>query len=148
MTQQANDIKRAAALDAIKANGAVTFADRLYAVMIHQEHTQSSLARLVWGEKMNSKGNMVAKNREQVRNYLVSGRIPRKKALDQMAEAMFVEPSDLLPDSGLTNPVFNLPANDLEIKALPGTSDLIVRMHRQMSIDQWSAISKILNNET
>lgn len=88
LTEQfpANPALRAAAAD---------FAERLAAQMTKKGLSQSDLARQIWGEKIDSRGNSVARNRGTIGQYLAGRGLPESENLKKLADALDCDVNDL-----------------------------------------------------
>lgn len=75
------------------------FSIKLQRLMVERNISQSDLARVVWGERVDPKtGYNVAKNRDAISNYLRGTRMPEPRNLAKIATALGVEPDELAPE--------------------------------------------------
>lgn len=84
-----------------QAQAQETFGQRLKRMRIAAGYpAPSDLARAMWGERRDSRGFLVAANRDTIHRYEKDGGgIPGRKNLLKLAKALRCEPEDLLPDS-------------------------------------------------
>lgn len=73
------------------------FARKLHAAMTKKGFSQSDLARAVWGTVTDKRGYEVAKNRDQVSQYLHGKSLPGPENLQKLANALGVATEDLAP---------------------------------------------------
>ncbi|MEM8801116.1 MAG: helix-turn-helix transcriptional regulator [Pseudomonadota bacterium] len=73
-------------------------AARLREKMYEKDLSQSDLARMLWGETVNSDGYTSAKNRDRISVWLNARAFPSDKNLRMLAEALETTPDDLVPD--------------------------------------------------
>lgn len=78
------------------------FARRLHQLMSENGHTNSDLARLIWGEteQTDAQGRtyLVAKNRDRIGQYLKGGHYPEPATMQKIAEIYGVAKEDLAPE--------------------------------------------------
>lgn len=74
------------------------FARRLYARRTELGLSQSDLARTVWGETMDKRGYMVAKNRARISAYESGEHYPDQENLVALADALDMPVEQLAPD--------------------------------------------------
>lgn len=84
-----------------------TFPQRLYQARRDKGWSQSDLARRVWGETKDSRGYLVARNRDRVSMYESGKATPTLENLHQLAKALGVTAEELSPT---LNEPFTAPA--------------------------------------
>jgi transcriptional regulator with XRE-family HTH domain len=88
------------------------FARRLHAALTKSGMSQSDLARAVWGRGIDPRGYNVAKNRDRIVHYLRGRALPSSDTLQKMAEALGMDPDELLPPAAAIidaeNPSFSI----------------------------------------
>lgn len=95
-----------------------TFGQRLIRLRTAAGHpSPSDLARAMWGEKPDSRGFVVANNRDTIWRWEHDKGLPSRKNLSKLAEILNCKPEDLDPDRGpalapraapITKPVMQL----------------------------------------
>lgn len=74
------------------------FGRKLQEFMNEKGMNQSDVARAMWGETVDARGNTVAKNRDRISQYLAGKSFPEPQNLAKLAEVMGVKPEELAPD--------------------------------------------------
>ncbi len=74
------------------------FARRLHALMLERGFTQSTLAKEAFGERKDHRGIVIPAKRDQISAYVTGKRLPNAENLMQLAKALGVKMSDLVPD--------------------------------------------------
>lgn len=112
-------------------NAIRAFSRNLDTLMKKQGLSQSDLARKVWGTSTDSRGYVVAKNRDMISSYLRGATAPTVSTLGRLARALGVTATALggdlaLPATDRDNPGFRLTAVAGDAKRMHLHIDLIV----------------------
>lgn len=74
------------------------FARKLHDLRTQKGMSQSDLARAIWGETTDTKGNPVAKNRDRISQYEKGRSYPEPHNLKALADALGVDEAVLAPE--------------------------------------------------
>lgn len=122
------------------------FARRLRAALDERGMSQSDLARAVWGETEDKRGQKVAKNRDRVSQYLAGASYPEPQNLARIAEALNVKPEDLAPDMTAATVEREDPA--IQMTVVGGHLDKVyLRVNTLVSLEGAAAVIQILKSD-
>ena len=122
------------------------FARKLHDLRTSKGMSQSDLARAVWGETTDTKGNRVAKNRDRISQYEMGKSIPEPHNLVALAEALDVDAKELAPE--VVAAAVDREEPEIQIVAVRGHPDKVhVIVNTLTSMATAAQIMALLTNE-
>lgn len=122
------------------------FSRKLFDLMQKKDLSQSDLARLVWGTKVDARGYEVAKGRDRISAYLAGKSLPEKANLKKLAEVLDVAPEDLVEFEG---PSSEKAKPGVQITAIAGVKDKVyLTVNQVVTLQTASEIMSILARAT
>lgn len=119
------------------------FARRLHQIMNERGISQSDLARKLWGERTDSRGHVVAKNRDRISVWVRGAGYPDPKNLQKLAEALGVDKKDLAPD--IVASAIDRENPEIAITAVSGHPDSVhLQVNRLVSMATATKIMALL----
>jgi transcriptional regulator with XRE-family HTH domain len=122
------------------------FARRLHELRVQKGMTQSDLAREIWGETTDVRGNVVARNRDRISQYEKGQSFPDPHNLEKLAKALGITADELAPD--ITAAAIDREDPAVQLTAIAGhPNQVYLKVNTLTSIRIASQIIALLTDE-